>query len=1636
MLTAATEWTYVHPDHADTDYVLKVSGESLVIVSEITEQVLASTPAAGIEKLTILGGAADDNLIVDLTNGNPIPSGGLVYDGGAQDHGDALELRNHDPAAGAVDLIHYTFWNAHDGHIVLDNIGEVTFLGLEPIIDNLDATDRVFDFTAGTEVIRVFDDAVAGNNMLTVDSNLAEEVTFPAPTNSLTLNMGDGPNVLDIESLDSAFEVPQFNINGGEQLDQVFVQAAAENTALNISLFGGEDLVFIQTTAAGGQTNIDTGAGNDRVSIAEANSPTSSLDAILSGIVIEGGANDASSSSEVLSVTVEGKETNVVGQVAVDVVAGDVLEIVDSGSQDAHNYVFSGNRFQRTSEATGNIDFTGFETIEVITGQSDDTVVVSATAAQTQTHIDTAAGTDTVSVLGTGDDSLLEIELGDGMDTASVSLLGNRALARLEGGAQDDQLTLSGSGFQAGVELDGGAGSDLVDVQSTGDEAVVRLLGGADNDQLSVVNTGNDATAEVQGNTGQDELLLTTSGARGGVALRGDEDADTLTVSGTGDETLLYLDGAGGQDELNVQATGLNSITTVFGGAANDTINVSSDAPNNTGTLDGIQGEICIEGGTHDDVSLRSESVSSVATAKQTTISTSATATTTTGDTLRIADQGNTPQEYVLTGNSLVRGVDQTFDYEGVETIELTSGASEDTWFLGSTLAATHTTLVTGTGADTIRVLSTGNDSFLGIETGAGLDSAIISSTGTGSVTRLNMGTEADTVTLSGSGMNSGIELFAGQGHDEITVASSGDGATMRLDAGPAQDEVLVQSTGVGSSTTVRGGAGFDLVQVDTTGAQSGVLLDTGDDADSLNILMTGVDSVLEVRAGAGLDAIRLQGTGEGSRSDLFGGTESDTFNLFDGDFAGVGTLEQMFGEVCVFGESESSGAEGTDETVSAELSVKEGEFALALTPTVTLTGGDALNILDRLATSASYSVTADSFQRLGGGLRGLITHSGIEELYLESGDAPDAWSLDATPDVNSTTIRTGDGDDQFEVESASDDRYLSVELGGGNDAARFDSTGDRSVTRVSTGAGIDGVTVVNTGLDSGLQLDMGTEDDLVVIDDSGQGSAIRVMMGDGSDHLQITQSGEASVIEASLQEGVDSTTVSSFGASAGVSVDLGQGNDAMQVMATGAGGGLAMRGAEGNDLLAVETTAMGSLTDMFGGDGLDTFNIFASDSTLNGLLGEICVDGGGHAGAGTDGRQQATEVVVREGAADEFAGSQEVMVNVGLGDRLFVTDGGSQAGANYVLTAVRLTRTVEAQSPLSIDFTEIEDLDFRTGSGDDGVTVSGGSARTSILTRDGADTIRVLASQDDSLLTIDTGEGADTVTGTLSGRRAFTTLRTRAGDDVVSVSGFGVDSGAEIETGRGFDQISVASSPENGNLVIATGPAADSVEIADTGVSSILVLETGEANDEVTVGAVNSQSGVMIDAGADADEVRIESLNLDAGVKVFGGNGADTVSTTLGVLRATTEFWGNSEQASATPGNRLDLFESLQALDVAEVPTDFAFQFDTLGLSADVTTTVSVAPDSFGGFDHPFRIAGGDEDELDLMDVWEFDTTGFVGEEFYNQLNAEGTLLRISGFSPWQKPVDPLDINNNGVVDPLDALLLIGMLGEIGVLP
>ncbi len=267
-------------DAGDGDNEIEVRQESNGHIQVlIDDAIVLDTLLTNLEGLTINGQGGNDTLQVNYGYEGffDLP---ITFNGGDQTGlpGDRLVLIG--PQSDSFTAITHTFNSAHDGSVDIDGT-LISYTGLEPIEDTLLAVNRLFTFTGGGETVTLSDDGSSNNSYSLISSTLGEVVTFFNPVGSLTINLTNGLDMLNVEGLDPQKQSgPAFsgdltiNGDGGDTVNFTTATVNLGSGNAHIGTTSGKPLAEInfnggslQTTgdvslAATGEINTD-GAGLD-----------------------------------------------------------------------------------------------------------------------------------------------------------------------------------------------------------------------------------------------------------------------------------------------------------------------------------------------------------------------------------------------------------------------------------------------------------------------------------------------------------------------------------------------------------------------------------------------------------------------------------------------------------------------------------------------------------------------------------------------------------------------------------------------------------------------------------------------------------------------------------------------------------------------------------------------------------------------------------------------------------------------------------------------------------------------------------------------------------------------------------------------------------------------------------------------------------------------------------------------------------------------------------------------------------------------------------------------------------------------------------------------------------------------------
>ncbi|MGI0481987.1 choice-of-anchor Q domain-containing protein [Geminocystis sp. CENA526] len=1065
------------PGSNNDRFTLSSNGTSLILTDTNNRAITTVIPTAtgdGTKSLNIpltafkgeifvntLGG--NDILTIDFSNGNPLPTAGLTFNGGSQTStiGDQLAL-----TGGTFTTATYTYFNENDGKIDLDG-SVINYTGLEPITSTITSDNVVLNYSTSAETITI---TAVNATQTNVDSTLGETTTFNNPSQSLTINGGvTGTNIFNLNSISSGFEA-DLNIKGSGYTNGDVLNINGDVTANDFSI----DLVQNINIASGAVKTIDLLSDNGDVTwtvgqtigLAFGSNLTSTKGNInliakgeitgidYRGIVVDnsqikssegsiklnGTANGINNERYGVHVTNSGQVVStdsatitIIGQGSLnglgngnDGVRVDSNGIVSSvsGSIDIHGTSGNGNNFNRgvwleqkgqiTTE-TGTITINGTAQSE---GGANFGIAIMSGSKISATKIGKIIlqGQGSLNATDASNDGVLIEGINGGVNSQVT--------------AKDGSIEITGTGGGNGNNKDLNHGvriSDRALVQSTG-EATIKItgFGGAQgqssNYGLRIIN--------------QDTVITSVKG--------------DITIEGTGR-------GSGGDNRgVSIESGGAISSTGLDANAAKITIAGKGSVDGTAGGNDGVRID-----GTNSKISSIAGSIEITGTGGNGTtdnngvhlVSTgqiSSTGTGTNAATITITGQGST----TATGNNndgirLNNGIIQSVD--GNITLTGTGGGTGTSGY--GLRIINSSAKVESTGKATIDV--TGFGSTTGTGSGYGIEvwgsSKITSVTGNIFVTGTGGGTGGNnfgvvvqnlgSITSTGIGVNAANINITGQGS---TTATGNDNDGIRLNNGTIQSvdgNIILTGTGGGNGNNNIGVIINDSGQINSTGKATINIIGQG----SVNGKGTtrGITLANKGSVTSNTGDITLKGTGKGvdnfnigisllnssqinstetAKINLIGiGSTTGTSNNWGVEFNDNSAITSADGNISIEGTGDGNGNNNLGVRISGGGQVKSTESA-----TITVTGFGSEN--------------------------GVGTNHGIQM----TGASSTITSKDGNITINGTGRGTGN-----------DNRGVSIESGG-----VISSTGKATITVIGQGS----VNPLSTGGNRGVRVDNGAQ--------------------------------------------------------------------------------------------------------------------------------------------------------------------------------------------------------------------------------------------------------------------------------------------------------------------------------------------------------------------------------------------------------------------------------------------------------------------------------------------------------------------------------------------------------------------------------
>lgn len=180
---------------------------------------VTSFPASSVNSITVQAGAGVDKLTVDFAGGNPIPTGGLSYNGGSNP-GDDLTV-----TGGTFTTATINATGANTGNVNLDG-SVLTYSAITSITSSIAAASLVFNLPASATQGTL---TTSGANLLldSTNSSFTDTTIVPTGVAAITLNGGNSNDQFTLANVSAVFDANANPIvmNGGGGTDTIIVNA-------------------------------------------------------------------------------------------------------------------------------------------------------------------------------------------------------------------------------------------------------------------------------------------------------------------------------------------------------------------------------------------------------------------------------------------------------------------------------------------------------------------------------------------------------------------------------------------------------------------------------------------------------------------------------------------------------------------------------------------------------------------------------------------------------------------------------------------------------------------------------------------------------------------------------------------------------------------------------------------------------------------------------------------------------------------------------------------------------------------------------------------------------------------------------------------------------------------------------------------------------------------------------------------------------------------------------------------------------------------------------------------------------------------------------------------------------------------
>jgi len=949
--------------------------------------------------------------------------------------------------------------------------------------------------------------------------------------------------------------------------------------------------------------------------------------------------------------------------------------------------------------------------------------------------------------------------------------------------------------------------------------------------------------------------------------------------------SLDTIDGGGGTDTLNVILNAAGTYTPAL--TSVETMSLTSSAAVTMDFLGGASVTTIKSTGATGTVTLNNISATSTGITVQNTnqnhtIDYTAAAVVGTADSATVG-------LYNVTGGTL--SVDL-----GVESLTITSTGGANT--TGATTIGANSLTISGSEALTLGGTITTAET---IDASAATGKITLTSNNINN-TSITTGSAVDAVTITGgSAVTETVSL--GAGSDKLTFTANLADADV-LDGGDGTDTLVGTSANLNALTSTtstsnvsnfeaisvsnefNAGTGFDVSDVQEDGITTINLLNKGTSA---TVITNAAESIT---GEAGSLIINLGASGAGNVADLANNltvvdsgsalTDSVTINNLAKNTTNNNSVDVIDGVDLI-----STGYENvTIATGSGNANVEQTGATITITPdsvagavSLTVTGGNAIDIATSLTTTSTAGVTVDAsgmtaqasgtttfdLAAISAGTGATITATGSagDDIFAASGSALGNFASTINAGAGADAIYTGTSNDTINGEAGNDTIDASsgndtVDGGGGNDTVVIAADANLSVLDTYTGGvGTDTISFTADMTDAAstlskisgfevLHVAAGAAETLTMSNFVNNQTFTRIDYGDGGGNALVVNNVSDSV-----------TTIRLITGAAGDTPTIDRLTDTSS-----------------NSLIV---SARADLD----GSGADLGGFVAADEETISVSGSTAANDVDFASM-TVGDLVTLNI---SGAADVDTGA--------ISSTKIATIDASGSSATNLVTASNSTVAMTVTGGTGAD-------SFTTGSGND--TISGGLGVDTIISGAGSDTITGGEGADQ----ITPGDGADTLTGGAGSEDYFWTVASLASDDGDTITDFAIGaSGDAISVDVTTTGTSGAESVQEITAQKTTTADIKDGEIIISGGGTAVDVSGNAAADLVAINAVFSD--------ADASDAGAEFL-LVFNADTDGNGNADAVQVWYGAAN------GSSDSAIETGYHIATLSNVTATVDLANM--------------------------------------------------------------------------------------------------------------------